>query len=136
MSSARLTSCCGLGEIANLSYPYDQTFEQQLKGALRNKKVIVRRSYYDYHNGASRSYTYSLFKGALFFTSNTNERDNYAEQFAEGLRKNKLGKVTKLPAFKNPNTTNPITVYMWVIDKDRLIAFIKKQGWEQCMTAN
>lgn len=39
------------------------------------------------------------------------------------IHKNKLGKVVRLPAAKNPNSGNKVTPFMWAVDWKRLSTF-------------
>lgn len=125
MATFKTTSCCGLGEAAKLSYPYGTDFDEHLKALIKSKYLVRKHGGY-----MGAEFQFRLNKGGVFFTSNTRSKNNYAEKFAKGLVANGLGRVRKLPSFVNPNTNNQITLYLWAINGDALIAYIKKQGWQ------
>lgn len=102
--------CCGWREIGDLTY-YQGDFNAALK-SLRDKGVITYRG---------------LHCGALLFTG-AGQRSSYANKFAKDITTNKLGEVTKLPVFKNPNTGRQIKTYMWALDKDALTAYCIKHN--------
>lgn len=130
MASLKLTSCCGLGEAAGLSYPQDSSFKTQMRAILKGKKLLAR--YMNYYTGAFQRF--HLRKGAVIFTSNTLERGNYASTFASNITRARLGTVQKFKPFTNPNTDNPITVYLWTINQEALIQWVKSNGMEEIIT--
>lgn len=128
----RATSCCGLGEIANLSYTMlselnNDVFNKSLLKILRSKEVIYRWPW-------TADGSYFLGKGALFFTSHRSYHGDFAEKFAQEIRENKLGTVQKMRAFQNPNTSHHITTYLWAISYRGLSKYVEAQGWKELLT--
>lgn len=111
-------SCCGVGEITGLSYTPNQTFRDQLAQILPN----VEFCYF-----LQPKKTFVMRRGAFIFTSAVSEEGDYAEQFAAKITKHKLGKTYALPKFRNPNTSHPITIHVWIVDKTALLAYCRKQ---------
>lgn len=68
--------------------------------------------------------------GAVIFTQ-AGAKATYGDRFARDIVKNKLGSVTKIPAFTNPNTGNKIVSYVWRLNKKNVKAYYKRHKlWE------
>jgi hypothetical protein len=105
--------CCGWREISALRV-YRGDFDAALRG-LFDKGVFTRDR---------------VGCGSLLFngTSGDNYNGLYASKFARDIRKRKLGKVVKLPSFRNPNTGRIIYPYMWMVDTAALLAYCQKNN--------
>jgi hypothetical protein len=117
MAGVNYMSCCGLAEITSLSQ--SKSFSEKIQDLINNE-TFARRNL---SNGIGR-----FCKGAFVFTSNQRTSSHYASQFANAIVKHKLGTVTRVPSFNNPNTGNKITTYVWVINQRALKAFCKKHN--------
>lgn len=103
--------CCGLVELAGLS-GY-RTPEAAFTDLIENNDMA-----YDIDDS-------TLGGGAAIFTS-AGARATYGARFAKYIEDNKLGTVTELPRFKNPNTRNAIRTFFWVIDYKAVRKLYKK----------
>jgi hypothetical protein len=106
MASARGMSCCGLAEIAGISYG---TPEEAMR------TIVLYSSHNEY-----RIQPVMIFTGA----STTKTPPAYSEKFKALIEKEKLGDVTVIEASaKNPNSHNYITTYVWRTNKKNLKAW-------------
>lgn len=112
----RHMSCCGLTEISGIS---DINYGGTLAGcfyrlATRYVQNPTRGSYFQ--------------KGGIIFTQAAvkKETKGYGYKFADYIVENKLGTISILPEFKNPNTYNSITTFLWVPNNAGIRAHVKK----------
>lgn len=105
----RVMQCCGVREVIQLSYQQTDDYKVPFKDLVRKLQA----------DGAGISC------GALVFTQAVTG-NTYGKEFADNIVKHKLGKVIEAPAFRNPNSRNMVTTWVWVIDRDALTAFVTK----------
>lgn len=99
--------CCGLGEIISLG---------DRKSALTKLTELVQIDTIIHRTGRLR-------KGSLIFTANRKDEKNYGTVFANFIEEHELGDVIRLPRFRNPNTGNPISTFIWIINGPALFKF-------------
>lgn len=98
------TKCCGVKEIDGLSYT--DTPQEALKD--------VWDSYHNRGNDCR----------FMIFTGVTNEK--YGQKFRNLIIKEKLGKVIETESKVNPNSDNPIKVWVWTINKTNFKNYARK----------
>ena len=107
------SDCCGWDEMRELS-SYNGNFDEALH---RVKDSLFPDGFYNDSKPCA---------GAILFTANVRGRKNYATQFAADIRKRKLGRVVSIPRFSNPNTDHRITSFAWVINKQNLLRYMRR----------
>jgi len=111
--------CCGIKELYGVSY-YPRT---------------PRRAFIDF----LASYGYMpLRAGAFIFTDAypSGSSPSYGARFAAFLIKNKLGNITEVEPFHNPNSHNKVITYIWAPDQDAVVAWHRKNVLKQKVTAS
>lgn len=63
----------------------------------------------------------------IMFTDHINMR--YGRALAKLIKKQRLGKVHRLPVRRNGNTDNPIQVWMWAYNYPKFRALAKRRKW-------
>lgn len=107
MAQAYAMQCCGVGELSGVSAEPALTLQM-----LINSSSLIRG------NGIAR-------RGAFIFTSNSRLKENYGTRLAAFITTHKLGTVTSLDRFTNPNTGNPITIFVWYIDAKAVVEYCR-----------
>ncbi len=106
-------NCCGVREL------YGITGYQK-----RYLNTVIRRLVTENVIGTER-----LYCGALVFTQAAGiSKVSYGERLAKNIADNNLGTVTKLEPFKNPNTGNNITTFLWVLDYKGILKYMKENN--------
>lgn len=97
-------NCCGLQELDGLSnHPRDP--EASFMALVED-------------NGIGNNLDANIFGcGGFIFTQAGTNKTVYGKNFAKFIEANKLGTVTMMPGFKNPNTGNTIITFLWVINQ-------------------
>lgn len=101
--------CCGVREMAQIG---GDTPEQSVMSLAEH-----RFEAYD-HDG----YAFAIFTAAC--------KETYGEKLAAYIKKNRLGAVKKSTWKDNPNTDNPVRVYIWELAQTNLKRWFKKHGGE------
>jgi len=97
--------CCGVREISGLSR------HRTAKAAMRN---VCRIRYHD-----SAGSAFLVFTGLA--------RCRYGQRFCDFIKDNKLGSVVGVPrAKRNPNSGNPLKVWVWTVKDRELRAWYRK----------
>lgn len=104
--------CCGINEISGVSRDYPADIIEEV----RDKMFPATENAYN----TARKQGMSIFSD---IERNKTNREENGWKFAAYLTKKKLGKVTKIATFKNPNTNNKVTVWQVVWDLNKLKAF-------------
>lgn len=123
MAILNRTSCCGMREL----YIGGSTPLQCMKTVTQNVSSRV-------YSSKTRSYVqhFGLAFSHVVFTQNVHPNDfaeydkgtyGYGHRLAAYIKKNKLGNITVSKTATNPNTENPITVFLWTINKAGLERF-------------
>lgn len=109
------TSCCGLREISGLSEHRTPAIAMQ---------AFCRFSLgldYNYNGRLGRTLEFSH----AVFTAATGKND-YGEKFAAFILRNKLGTVTPSQRRNNPNSGNPLKVWVWTLHQTNVKKWAQK----------
>lgn len=116
--NANSMRCCGVKELTELSGTRDPA------AALMTMLNYLGRHEY----GGPGSRTILHFPAAhIIFTGVTKTRSNYGERFANFIRENNLGEVIESVVKRNPNSGNPLKVWVWSIHRNNLEAWWKER---------
>lgn len=140
------TSCCGVGEIANI-HPFYTKFgyggSRELMKELAKQFFRARDRYIPDPNDNGRMVNnpqerqYYPMRCQFIFTDHhcaphyikgglRTMNIAYGKAFARYILKNKLGSVTCSRRAKNPNSPNVVTAWIWTPDHENLEAFLNK----------
>jgi hypothetical protein len=106
------TSCCGLREISGLSY-HNTPGEAMREFALGATRLNYVRS------GRVLVCSHVIFSAA-------DGANDYGDKFAAYIRRHKLGTIAISRRLTNPNSGNPLKVWVWSINKTALLAWARK----------
>ena len=102
--------CCGWREITGLT-----TYKGRFNDALRS---LVYEGTIGYEG---------VRCGALLFTQvGARPKNPYGERFADDITKKKLGSITVIKNFKNPNTGHTIKAFVWILNQKAVITYCQK----------
>jgi hypothetical protein len=114
-------NCCAIREIDGLS-----------NSGYRNNTELAFKDFcdefYEYQDGWDDEddyYDEENGTGAFIIFSQV-EPSDYGTQFAEYIRKNKLGRVSKSRKKLNPNSDNFVTMFVWEINREKTFKHYKK----------
>lgn len=119
-------NCCGIREIAGLSYFRRKPDEAMLAlcSRLLPEPIRTRKQPYEYllHPNSMR------FKYFIFSQAGRRDRYNYGEQFKAYIEKMDFGTVIQTEnGHVNPNSGNELVVYLWTINREPLIAWFNAE---------
>jgi hypothetical protein len=100
--------CCGWGELHGI---------QTYKTSRDLTKILTAIS--NHRRRGGWLFTYAGTRRSV--------KNNGAERLAKALRNKKLGEVTELPQFRNPNTGHLLCSYVWIVDYIALDAYYKEK---------
>lgn len=126
MIQVRWTNCCGLRELSELS-EYTRRPRKALVDILNNS--TYRR--YDARGRVLRTRDHLRFGMFLFTQASGEENPPYHQAYGDQLKRMierlKLGTVTTIGPFINPNTSNYIRTYNWVVDWPKAMKFLHQE---------
>lgn len=121
--------CCAIMEIDGLSYCSD------LKRKPQPHEVIVefcRNNFgcgYYIPLGSNYSVPDERFHCAFVIFSQAGKGASYGTDFAKFIETNNFGTVTASNSLVNPNSGNPVTVFVWELNQDALKDWWMDHGW-------
>ena len=120
-------NCCGIQEFANVGHHLTPrvALKTALNGVVVNRKNTYRGTGSPNEidgkvDNAKTGQRHILATASLLFTCHLSAKPNYGTKMSDYIKEHKLGDVVELPPFKNTNTGNPITTYLWVINNTAL----------------
>lgn len=112
--------CCGIRELSGLSHqdnPQKSMYQFARLTYLREIEDSTKKG--SFLKRPDPGFRYILFSQA--------RRDNkYGVEFGAYIESNGLGKVAETPFNVNPNSSNPLKIFIWTVDHDALKAWVKK----------
>lgn len=99
--------CCGVREIGELS---------SLRSPVEQLRAFAREAY-PYN---------SRFRYALF--SQARKRSKYGDLFAAFIREERLGTVIETEWKRNPNSGNPLKIFLWTVDHPAVKRWMKRDA--------
>ena len=126
MPTLTAMGCCGLRE---LYIGWDYASLDQRTTPVDAVKFLCQQFSGRKMNTRTREFkaTLNLSMCQVVFTQNTKAKDaedtsalNYGVRLATYITKHKLGSVVQSETAKNPNTSNPITVFVWTLNAKNL----------------
>lgn len=119
MIVSREIACCGVRELSGLS--------GHRSAAAAIRAFIANASYTPDHIQKGVVYP-PRFRFAVFSQASQpmGKQASYGERFATYLTKMKLGEVTETATHVNPNSGNNLKVWVWAVDHDAMIEWMKK----------
>jgi hypothetical protein len=116
-------NCCAIREIDGLSNSY---YTNNMELAFKD----FCNEFYDYQSCWSEEDDEDYFDAengtGAFVVFSQVEPNQYGTNFAEYIRKNKLGRVSKSRKKLNPNSYNYVTMFVWEINRKKTFTFYKK----------
>lgn len=126
------TACCGLREAANLST--NRTAEAAMKSFVDlafDTEEVWNKDVQEFIPAKASAHARFRF---LVFTQ-AGRTTKYGDNFANFIRRHELGEVVETNTHINPNSGNPLKIFTWAINWDRLAAWAdltieKDKGWK------
>lgn len=107
--------CCGVKEISGIRYDYRHPRPLKM---LRDIWAMAERAKWGF--------------AFLVFTDHNSTRNG--QKFAEFLRKHDLGEIVETKKKRNSNSGNMVRVWVWGVNKRKMKAFAKTEGWYDELT--
>jgi hypothetical protein len=131
MELYKLSGCCGIREINGLSSHCVTTSigeppkELNVMSAFKAfASKVSRRRIWTFEGKEVKRATDDFKWRFCLFTQNKN--NTYGDQFAAFIRDNQLGQVLETDTQVNPNSGNPLKLFIWTVDWPRLNAYINE----------
>lgn len=126
MIQVRWINCCGLRELSELS-----EYTRRPRRALMDIFLASTYRRYGSRGRILKSRDPQRFGMFLFTQASVEEnppyRQAYGDQLKRLIERLKLGTVTTIGPFVNPNTSNYIRTYNWVVDWPRAMKFLHQE---------
>lgn len=111
-------NCCGIVEISGLS-PY----AKDSKGALRDFMIHVNKEIEQKKIGGYDRSQGPKFRFAIF--SQAGHKTLYGTSFADLIEEKGLGNIVHTRFARNPNSGNPVKVWIWELDFKAIKQYLK-----------
>lgn len=112
------TSCCGVDEIHDL---VKNPVGNILAGVYHSDNFMCDREGFLFDEPCGMY----MFSDIDAFPAGNKCPENYGKPTASFIRRHKLGTITKSKNFRNPNTGNTLTVWLWIVDWAALEKFYR-----------